>query len=151
MRRTKLSELSSSKRVWIVNRPFNPIHLICMPLCNNFILFLTNSVNMKRVETCMHNKCMGLYGNLTFRFVLFCFADLRFRDKHSNESWNCFDKSSIPGALSSVPENFRRRLSPPDWPPLGLRREKCLISRFLEDVNKRRPNFLFLSGLEYGS
>ena len=31
---------------------------------------------------------MGLYGNLTFRFVLFCFADLRFRDKHSNESWN---------------------------------------------------------------
>ena len=46
---------------------------------------------------------MGLYGNLTFRFVLFCFADLRFRDKHSNESWNCFDKSSIPGALSSGP------------------------------------------------
>ena len=22
----------------------------------------------------MRNKCMGLYGNLTFRFVLFCFV-----------------------------------------------------------------------------
>ena len=31
---------------------------------------------MKRVETCMHNKFMGLYGNLTFRFVLFCFANM---------------------------------------------------------------------------
>ena len=29
-----------------------------------------------------------------------------------------------------------------------LRREKCLISRFMEDVNKRRLNFLSLSELE---
>ena len=28
---------------------------------------------------------------------------------------------------------------------------KCLISRFMEDVNKRRVNFLSLSDLEYGS
>ena len=33
--------------------------------CSNFILFLKNEFNMNRVETCMHNKCMGLYGNLT--------------------------------------------------------------------------------------
>ena len=33
--------------------------------CSNFILFLKNEFNMNRVETCMHNKCMGSYGNLT--------------------------------------------------------------------------------------
>ena len=32
-------------------------------------------------------------------------------DKHSNESWNWFAKSSISGALSPVLENFRRCFS----------------------------------------
>ena len=32
-----------------------------------------------------------------------------------------------------------------------LRRNKNLISRFMEDVNKRRLNFLSLSELEYDS
>ena len=31
-----------------------------------------------------------------------------------------------------------------------LRREKCLISRFMEDVNKRRRIFLSLSKIECG-
>ena len=43
------------------------------------------------------------------------------RDKHSNESGNWFFKSSIPGALSTVLENFRPRFSQPDWLLLGLR------------------------------
>ena len=34
--------------------------------------------------------------------------------KHSNESWNWFIKSNIPGALSPVLENFYRRFSLPD-------------------------------------
>ena len=34
--------------------------------------------------------------------------------KHSNESWNWFVKSNIPGALSPVLENFHRRFSLPD-------------------------------------
>ena len=42
------------------------------------------------------------------------------RDKHSNESWNWFVNSSIPGVISPVLENFRRRFSAPGWPPLGL-------------------------------
>ena len=41
--------------------------------------------------------------------------------KDSNESWNWFVKGGIPGALSPVLENFRRRFSWPNWPPLGLR------------------------------
>ena len=44
------------------------------------------------------------------------------RVKHSNESWNWFFKSSMPGALSTVLENVRPRFSQPDWLPLGLRR-----------------------------
>ena len=43
------------------------------------------------------------------------------REKHSSESWMWLVKSSIPGALSTVLENFRRRFSRPNWPPLGLR------------------------------
>ena len=41
-------------------------------------------------------------------------------DKHSNESWNWFVKSSIPGTLFPILENFRRHYSWPNWPPLGL-------------------------------
>ena len=40
----------------------------------------------------------------------------------SNEWWNCFFfKNSILGVLLSVLENFCRRFSRPDWPPMGLR------------------------------
>ena len=41
----------------------------------------------------------------------------------SNESWNCFFffKNSFLGVLLSVLENFCRRFSRPDWPPMGLR------------------------------
>ena len=42
------------------------------------------------------------------------------QDKHSNESWNWFVKSSIPGTLSPVFKNFHRRFSQPDCLPLGL-------------------------------
>ena len=50
-------------------------------------------------------------------------------DKQLNESWNWFAKSSIPGALSYVLENFRRGLYLPDWPPLGL--GGCLAERYM--------------------
>ena len=43
------------------------------------------------------------------------------RDKHSNESWNCFFNNSITRVLLSVLENFCRRFSRPDWPSMGLR------------------------------
>ena len=34
--------------------------------CSNFILLIfTQTLSINRVEKCMHNKCMGLYGNLT--------------------------------------------------------------------------------------
>ena len=42
-------------------------------------------------------------------------------DKHSSKSWNCLVMSAIPRALSPVLENFHRRFSWPNWPPLGLR------------------------------
>ena len=35
--------------------------------------------------------------------------------------------------------------------PCAITTGKCLISHFMEDVNKRRLNFLSLSGLEYDS
>lgn len=42
------------------------------------------------------------------------------QDSHTNESWKWFVKNSIPGTLSHVFENFHRRFSRCDWPPLGL-------------------------------
>ena len=54
------------------------------------------------------------------------YAGLRFgaqkiiREKHSSESWMWLVKSSIPGALSTDLENFRRRFSRPNRRPLGL-------------------------------
>ena len=42
-------------------------------------------------------------------------------DRHSNKSWNWFVKSSIPGVLLPVLENFRRSFFWPNWPPMGLR------------------------------
>ena len=49
-----------------------------------------------------------------------------FIPKHWNESWNRVVKSGIPGAPSTVLENFRRRISRPDRPPLGLR--VCILT-----------------------
>ena len=54
------------------------------------------------------------------------------RGQHSNKSWNWFVKGSIPGSLSSVLENFRRRFSQPNLPPLGFRgwNESMQVSYF---------------------
>ena len=54
------------------------------------------------------------------------------RGQHSNKSWNWFVKGSIPGSFSSVFENFRRRFSRPNWPPLGFRgwNESMQVSYF---------------------
>ena len=38
------------------------IHLLCMQQFHT--ISHNHIVDMKRMETCMHNKCMGLYGNL---------------------------------------------------------------------------------------
>ena len=46
------------------------------------------------------------------------------QDNHSNESWNWFVNSSIPRTLSPFFENFHRRFSRPDWPPLGLQEDQ---------------------------
>ena len=54
------------------------------------------------------------------------------RGQHSNKSRNWFVKGSIPGFLSSVLENFRRRFSRPNWPPLSFRgwNESMQVSYF---------------------
>ena len=62
-------------------------------------------------------------------------------DKHSNKSWNWFVKSSIPGALLPVPENFRRRFSWLNWPTLGLR--GCFYQRN-NNNNLKLPSNIFL-------
>ena len=46
------------------------------------------------------------------------------QDNHSNESWNWFVNSSIPRTLSPFFENFHRRFSWPDWPPLGIQADQ---------------------------
>ena len=60
--------------------------------------------------------------------------------KRSNELWNWFVKTSIPGALSPVLENFCRSFSRPNWPPLGLR--GWYLSRFFKTLPPNRPLFL---------
>ena len=60
--------------------------------------------------------------------------------KRSNEPWNWFVKTSIPGALSPVLENFCRSFSRPNWPPLGLR--GWYLSGFFKTLPPNRPLFL---------
>ena len=60
--------------------------------------------------------------------------------KRSNEPWNWFVKTSIPGALSPVLENFCRSFSRPNWPPLGLR--GWYLSGFFKTLLPNRPLFL---------
>ena len=57
--------------------------------------------------------------------------------KRSNEPWNWFVKTSIPGALSPVLENFCRSFSRPNWPPLGLR--GWYLSGFFKALPPNRP------------
>ena len=59
--------------------------------------------------------------------------------KRSNEPWNWFVKTSIPGALSPVLENFCRSFSRPNWPPLGLR--GWYLSGFFKTLPPNRPQF----------
>ena len=59
--------------------------------------------------------------------------------KRSNEPWNWFVKTSIPGALSPVLENFSRSFSRPNWPPLGLR--GWYLSGFFKTLPPNRPLF----------
>ena len=56
----------------------------------------------------------------------------KIRDRHSNESWNWFVKSSIPGALSPVLENFLRRFSRRTRPtaPWSSRMSSSRLKRF---------------------
>ena len=55
--------------------------------------FFSPIVNMKRVETCVHNKCKRLYGNLTFRFVLFS-EHAKLWDIFGSVGLNFFENSS---------------------------------------------------------
>ena len=55
---------------------YNPIHLLC--IITAMFYYFTPIVNMNRVEKCMYNKCMGLYGSPTTTrvndlVIVYCF------------------------------------------------------------------------------
>lgn len=66
------------------------------------------------------HKSEKMFASLNLALKSRYFLRQTLQDKHSNEPWNWFVKSSIPGTLLPVFENFHHRFSRPDWPPLSL-------------------------------